>query len=49
MEKYITIKNYETRHIMIHLNKVYETKTVVDKTFGYILCTIMKTYLWLTI
>ena len=47
--KILQSKNYEPRHITIHLNKVYDTKTVVAKSFGYILCTTMKTCLWLTI
>ena len=42
--KILQSKNYEPKHIML-----YDIKTVVAKSFGYILCTTMKTCLWLTI
>ena len=42
--KILQSKNYEPRHIM-----VYDIKTVVAISFGYIFCTTMKTCLWLTI
>ena len=42
--KILQSENYKPRHIM-----VYDIKTVVAISFGYIFCTTMKTCLWLTI
>ena len=42
--KILQSENYKPRHIML-----YDTNTVVAISFGYILCTTMKTCLWLTI
>ena len=47
--KILQSKKYEPRHIIIQWYKIYDTKTVVAKTFGYILCTTVKPCLWLTI
>ena len=38
--KILQSENFETRHIIIHSNNVFETNTVVAGPFGYISCTI---------
>ena len=43
MEKYYNLKIMNPDILWY---KVYDTKTIVAKSFGYILCTTMKTYLW---